>query len=384
MATKTHLKSGNYRIQFRVKGLKLISKTFKTEAEADVFLSRIQSEINSIKESQQATLPVDMAVLYRSLHPDLQKVVQILPIFTRVLGDIFGNELTLLKLIDHYMFQYEKKDQNVISRLRWWSDNYGQLKINELTEDHVRHGINTLLTVGSTGKKGVSPQTTNRFKANLSSVFEYGKEKFSLKTNPCRYIKAKPEGKGRKRYLSSAEQHRFIAAAKLSTWDRFYLLVLMAITTGARRGELNKLRWNDIDFDKSEAFCGDTKNGTDKHLNLTEAVMTELKHFREIGNGLIFGNPKMPTKPYDSRNEWELALEQAEIDIVNEKGEKLVFHSLRHTFCSTLANKGAELHEIASLAGHKSIQTTMRYTHLDSQRLSSVVGKTFGMLGASN
>jgi len=62
----------------------------------------------------------------------------------------------------------------------------------------------------------------------------------------------------------------------------------------------------------------------------------------------------------------------------------LVFHSLRHTFCSTLANVGAQLQEIASLAGHKSIQTTMRYTHLDNKRLSTVVSKTFGMLGSKN
>ena len=47
---------------------------------------------------------------------------------------------------------------------------------------------------------------------------------------------------------------------------------------------------------------------------------------------------------------------------------------------STLAKAGAELHKIASLAGHKSIQTTMRYTHLERKRLSSVVSKTFGLL----
>jgi hypothetical protein len=220
MAAKTILKNGSIRVKIRKKNLKPISRTFSLASEANDYQFRIESEINSIEESQRATLPVDMAAFYRSLHPDLQQAVQLLPIFTRVLGDISGNELTLSKLIDHYMFQYEKKDQNVISRLSWWSDNYGQLKLNELTEDHVRHGINTLLTIGSTGKKGISQQTTNRFKANLSSVFEYGKEKFNLKTNPCRYIKAKPEGKGRKRYLSTVEQLRFLEAAKLSSWER--------------------------------------------------------------------------------------------------------------------------------------------------------------------
>jgi len=128
-------------------------------------------------------------------------------------------------------------------------------------------------------------------------------------------------------------------------------------------------------------FCGDTKNGSDKILPLTDAVKNELKRFRAVGSGLVFGNPKRPKRPYDFRNEWTAALEEAKIDVIDEKGEKLVFHSMRHTFCSTLSNTGAELHEIAALAGHKSIQTTMRYTHTNGNRLACVINKTFSELG---
>ncbi len=381
MATKTRLKSGNIRVQFRLKNLKLISHTFSTEHEANAYVLRLETELNTIQEAEKAKLPIDMAALYRTLHPDLKEAVQLLPSFARVLGEVAGNELTLSRLIDQFMFQYDKKDQNIEKRLEWWCDNYGHLLVNEVSEDHIRHAINKLLTVGSTGKSPVSPQTTNRFKANLSSVFEFGRNKYHLKANPCRHIKSKTEGKGRKRYLSIDEQQRFIAKAKESLWDKFYLLVLMAITTGARRGELEKLRWSDIDWGRSQAKCSNTKNGSDKTVPLTDAVIQELKRFRGVGNSLIFAHPKRVTSPYDFRAEWLAALKEAKIDIIDEKGEKLVFHSLRHTFCSTLANTGAELHEIASLAGHKSIQTTMRYTHLDNKRLSTVVSKTFGVLG---
>jgi integrase len=381
MATKTRLKSGNFRIQFRVKDLKLISATFPTEAEADAYQRRIDAELQLISDTQQAKLPIDMAALYRTLHPDFQKAVQLLPIFTRVLGEIAGNELTLAQLIDQFMLEYSKKDNNIVNRLKWWSDHYGHLKVNEVSEDHVRHGIQNLLLSGSTGTGGVSPQTTNRFKANLSSVFEFGKDKYQIKSNPCRFIKSKPEGKGRKRYLTAEQQQRFILEAKNSKWDKFYLLVLMAITTGARRGELEKLRWKDIDWSKAQAFCGDTKNGSDKLLPLTEPVIRELRRFRLVGHALIFAHPSIPMRPYDFRNEWVAALEAAGIAVIDEKGEKFVFHSLRHTFCSTLANTGAELHEIASLAGHKSIQTTMRYTHTNDKRREMVVNSTFGKLG---
>jgi len=96
---------------------------------------------------------------------------------------------------------------------------------------------------------------------------------------------------------------------------------------------------------------------------------------------LIFCHSKRVHSPYDFREEWKEALERAGIEIVNGKGEKLVFHSLRHTFCSTLANTGAELHEIASLAGHKSMQTTIRYIHLSQKKLESIVNNTFSSLG---
>src|SRR5690606_29013822 len=119
---------------------------------------------------------------------------------------------------------------------------------------------------------------------------------------------------------------------------------------------------------------------TDKILHLTPAVLSELKKHREIGNGLIFSHPKRPSSLYDFRHEWADALIQADIELINEKGEKLVFHSLRHTFCSSLAKRGVKLHEIAKLAGHKSIQTTMRYTHLDNEHLASVVSDVFSNL----
>lgn len=251
MAAICRQKSGNFRVQIRVKGLKLISRTLKTEVEALAYQALITSELDIIQNIQQNKLPIDTAVLFSTLHPDLKKHVQLLPVFARVLGDIAGGELTLTQLIDKFLFEYDKKDQNMLHRLMWWTKHYGHLMVSEMTEDYVRHGLNKLLVEGVTGKRGVLPQTTNRFKANLSSVFEFGKNKFYLKNNPCTNIKSKPEGKGRKRYLTIEEQQRLLSAARQIKWDEFYLLVLIALTTGARRSELCKLKWRDIDWDKS-------------------------------------------------------------------------------------------------------------------------------------
>jgi hypothetical protein len=145
MATKTHLKSGNFRIQFRVQGLKSISRTFASEPEADQYHQRIKSELDTVYTVKQSKLPIDMSGLFATLHPDLQQQVKLLPMFAQVLGDIAGGEMTLAQLIDKFVMQYDKKDQNILNRLRWWSQHYGHLYVNEMKENYVRHGINKLL-----------------------------------------------------------------------------------------------------------------------------------------------------------------------------------------------------------------------------------------------
>ncbi len=98
--------------------------------------------------------------------------------------------------------------------------------------------------------------------------------------------------------------------------------------------------------------------------------MTELKRFQEVGVGLIFPSDKISNQPMDFRKAWSKALSAANIsekDVLNEDGtvklEKFTFHCLRHGFCSALSDSGKEINQIALLAGHKSIQTTMRYIH---------------------
>jgi integrase len=377
MATKTRLKSGNVRVQFRLRNLPLISRTFSSESEAQLYEARINEELKTVDEIERSKLPIDLATLFSSFHPDLQRAVKNLPIFAKVLGIITGSEMTMQHLIDEYIWQYNKKDKTLPKRLQWWTKQLGMLRINDVSEEHIRHSLNLLLISGSNGKAKVLPQTTNRFKTNLSSVFEFGRDKYHLKNNPCRHIRSKPEGKGRKRHLSPDQQQALLEASKQSKWDRLYLFSLLALTTGARLGELQKLTFKNIDWDNCTAFCGDTKNSTDKILHLTPNVMSELKRFRSVGNVLIFASPSKPGSPYKIYKELYLAFERAGIERIDEHGERLVVHSLRHSFCSTLSNMGVELHEIAKLAGHKSLQTTVRYSHPDDKRLASLVNNSF-------
>lgn len=119
--------------------------------------------------------------------------------------------------------------------------------------------------------KPIAPATVNRYGASLAAVFTWAIKKRLVPRgfeNPCRHLERRPENNERVRFLSDDERERLFAACRASTWPRLYLLVLMAVTTGARRGELEGLRWADVDADKAAAYVDRTKNGDRKVLPL--------------------------------------------------------------------------------------------------------------------
>jgi integrase len=147
--------------------------------------------------------------------------------------------------------------------------------------------------------------------------------------------------------------------------------VLLAITTGARKGELVNLKWLDVNLARQTAYVKTTKNGQPKVLPLTDKVLAELIRFKDQDQELIFNSEIKPDKPYEFYKLWKRALEQAEI-------EDFRFHDLRHTTASYLAQSGASLLEIADVLGHKQIQMTKRYAHLCIDHKKKLIKKCFG------
>ena len=184
--------------------------------------------------------------------------------------------------------------------------------------------------------------------------------------NPCDKVAFPKLNNKRIRYLSIEEAHTLLAALRErspQTADQ----ALLALHCGLRAGEVLDLRWGNLDFKARVIHLFDPKAGESQQAFMTDQV-EEMLLSRLPENvrpaDYIFpgrdGGRQFGISCTFVRTVADLGLN----DGVDDARERVVFHSLRHTFCSWLALQGTPLYTIQRLARHKSIAMTERYAHL--------------------
>jgi integrase len=147
----------------------------------------------------------------------------------------------------------------------------------------------------------------------------------------------------------------------------------MALTTGARRGELLSLRWADVEREHAVAYVTRTKNGEPRMLVLVAGVLEEMKKFSGPSEALVFGSERRRGQPMSFESCWSIALREARI--LNFR-----FHDLRHCCASYLAQQGASLVELADVLGHRTMAMVKRYAHLSTDSKRRLVNRVLGDL----
>lgn len=323
-----------YRVQFMKNG-KRIGKVFERKKDAEYYLSTL------------------------TVNPEL----------ANSLTDSISTSLLLSQAITEYLEQYNGKCRSTKQRLCFWSESFGSFPVGKFSRVYVKQGLKLL------ANKGYANSTLNRFKAAISAVFTYLIEEYDYTHNPARQVKQFKEDNARCRYLSDSERVALLKCVKESSWNRLNLLVLMALTTGARRGDLIRLRWADIDFSAKTASVEKTKNGTPRILPLTEEVIRELSKYREVGGGYVFKHPNQFNDFFRNFDcHWRRALKNANI-------KNFKFHDLRHTAASYLAMANIQIGQIADILGHKTLDVTKRYIHLSTAHKANVINDVMGGLG---
>lgn len=248
-------------------------------------------------------------------------------------------------------------------------------------------------------KLGLKATTINRRVGTLKAVLNKAVEWDVIAANPIHRVKPlKVDAKSRIRYLTDEEEARLREALDErerdlregresgNRWrsvrgydvmppldgkfaDHLKPMVLLAINTGLRRGEVFNLRWRDVDFDRRLLTVegATAKSQQTRHVHLNSEAIAVLGPWRQQNDDeLVFTSPVSGERFDNIKHSWERLRENAGIPDFR-------FHDLRHTFASKLVMASADLYTVKELMGHSTIQMTERYAHLAPEHRASAV-----------
>ncbi len=289
---------------------------------------------------------------------------------------------TVDDLVERYKGKLERENpkrlHDVDHLLKWWQNELGHCVLADLTASLISEKLEGLSSkqaerwnegVNKIERKFISPATVNRYSGAFSHVCTLAVNEWEwLESNPLGKIKKLKEPRGRVRFLDDAERNSLLAACEVASYRPLYLIVVLALSTGARRSEILNLKWTDVDLNRKRIVLHETKNGERRVIPLTGHVFDLMKDYnslRHIGSQFVF--PSIAgDKPYEIKKSWEAAIRRAGI-------QDFRFHDLRHSAASYLAMNGASVAEIAEVLGHKTLQMVKRYAHLSESHTTSVV-----------
>ncbi len=283
---------------------------------------------------------------------------------------------TLADLLDRYIAEVlprkPKSQKQQARQLRWWSKELGYLVLADVTPAVIGTARDKLSTTVSTRGDLRSPSTVVRYLAALSHALSVAyKEWCWIEASPMARVVKPKEPRGRTRFLSEEEMSSLLRECRGAANPALYPIVVVAISTGMRRGEILNLRWGDVDLTRGRLVLRETKNGELRVVPLTGHAFECMKGWAKVARidtDLVFpgtGRGKN-AKPLEFRKHWLAALNRAGIS-------DFCFHDLRHTAASYLAMGGATLSEIAEVLGHKTLQMVKRYAHLSEAHTTRVV-----------
>jgi len=252
-------------------------------------------------------------------------------------------------------------------------------------------------------QQGTSKETLNRYLSQLRSILNKATEWDYIAKNPIQYVTAYrvDTSKHVERYLSAEEEMNLRFSLdqrekqlreerqRYNSWceerglpvfpdltfnefaDHLKPLVLLAMNTGMRKGELLTLTWHNINFDhRSLTVRGEiAKSGQTRHIPLNDEALTVLQKWKhqQTDTYYVFAG-KNGEFIKDIKTAWGSVLKRANITHFR-------YHDLRHHFASQLVMAGVDLNTVRELLGHRDYSSTLRYAHLAPTLLADAVAK---------
>jgi len=208
----------------------------------------------------------------------------------------------------------------------------------------------------------VKPASVNRELACLKFMFSLAKKWEYADMNPVKEVRLFKERKIDMHILDKEEINRLIEVSNT------YLkpIIIIALNTGMRKGEILNLGWKDIDFDEHFIFINETKSGVTRKIPMNSFVVKTLRGIKRESE-FVFYNPDTKNRIKNVRSSFKTACRRIGVP-------DLRFHDLRHTAATYMVTGGVDLVTVSEILGHSDIKMTVRYTHPTPENRRKAVG----------
>ena len=289
-----------------------------------------------------------------------------------------GKMLSAIRPSDFLPWIAERQKSRTVDRLRKRRDDETRAEFKVAKDRKVKKTL-----------PGVSAPTLNKDLFLISALFQWAIKASYIEGNPARRVEKIPDGhRAREVYLSAAESAALVDAAE----PILRPLLVTALHTGMRRGELLELEWGNVDLDRREIVVKpeSEKVGRGRVVPMTpdlHVMLAALKMARSCPSlqgceSVFIRADGSPLGRALARSSWATALASCDA-IPLAKRSKVTFHSLRHTCASLMVAAGVPLFDVAKILGHSTLAVTMRYAHFAPEAGRTAVDRLGAVLSAA-
>ena len=268
-------------------------------------------------------------------------------------GKLLPEEVTLADLLSRYKDEITPQKRGAPAELRrlnrLLSDPISQYSVNKLSSRILAQFRDRRLKNGQRACQYDLVLIRHCLKV---ATYEWG---LLLERNPVDFVKLPPSPKARERRLLPGEFEDLRHAAGKTSNPYIWPVVVFAIETAMRRGEILGLRWQDISIENRVARLQKTKNGTSRDVPLSSGALAILVQQKAKGAPSPF-----PVNDNAFRLAWDRLKRRAGL-------RDLRFHDMRHEAISRFFEQGLNIAEVALISGHKDPRMLFRYTHLKAK-----------------
>lgn len=293
-------------------------------------------------------------------------------------------QITVADLCDRYLAEAcGTKKQSTLDTDRGRIERHikpllGRKKVPDVTRADIKRFLQEVaegktaadVRTGTYGRARVSggKGTASRTVGLLGGIFSFARDLELIEANPVQGVKRYPD-KRHDRFLSQIELvalgDALREADRLLENPAGIAIIRLLIFTGARKGEIERLRWSEVDFDHQMLRIADSKTGQ-KILPLNGGALTVLSEYPRLeGHDFVFPALKGSRHYVGVPKVWQRVRKAAGLEDVR-------LHDLRHSFASIAVSMGASLPMIGALLGHKDSATTQRYAHLSDDPIRTI------------